>query len=214
MSSSDLDPRQSAAQRSNQRVMLLIIGLPLTVVILATALWYFANSGAVDLTGLLGTKNRGELILPPRPIDRIPLWDVEGEALDYSEQLPQWTLLITGDGKCGASCRDTLYTTRQLHIALGKDANRVRRYYLNVDASFEPVFAGYLEKEHPKLRRLHTDGEALAQLTEELGVDDLTHEGHLLLVDPQGWIMMAYGADHSGKDIMKDLKVLLKAGSH
>ncbi len=58
---------------SGRMVLLLIGGLPVTIILAATWLWYFGTSGNVDLVGMLGTANRGALIKPPRQLDDYPL---------------------------------------------------------------------------------------------------------------------------------------------
>ena len=41
--------------RANRTVLLLIGGLPVTMILLATWLWYYVASGELDIVGLLGT---------------------------------------------------------------------------------------------------------------------------------------------------------------
>ena len=53
-------------QRRNNRIVLLsIIGIPVTMILAASWLWYFVVQGDLDLVGTLGTANRGTLVQPP-----------------------------------------------------------------------------------------------------------------------------------------------------
>ena len=62
----------------NRMVLLLIGGIPLTVALVATWLWYFVVRGDLDLVNILGTANRGELVQPPRQLDDQVLLDGVG----------------------------------------------------------------------------------------------------------------------------------------
>ena len=46
----------------NRMVLLLIGGIPVILVLVATWLWYFVAHGDLDLVGMLGTANRGSLV--------------------------------------------------------------------------------------------------------------------------------------------------------
>ena len=67
---------------NNRMVLLLIAGIPVTMILGATWLWYFVVRGDLDLVGTLGTANRGALVQPPRQIDeadvREPTWGPYG----------------------------------------------------------------------------------------------------------------------------------------
>ncbi len=46
--------------RNNRLVLLMIAGIPLTMILAATWLWYFVVQGDLDIVGRLGTANAGE----------------------------------------------------------------------------------------------------------------------------------------------------------
>ena len=50
---------------NNRMVLLLIGGIPLTMILAATWLWYFVARGDLDLVSMAGTANRGTLVQPP-----------------------------------------------------------------------------------------------------------------------------------------------------
>jgi hypothetical protein len=206
--------------------LLLIAGLPVTMILAATWLWYFVARGDLDLVGTLGTANHGALLKPPRSLAAQTLSLPSGEPLDMAALEPQWTLVVPNEGgRCAAACEHLLYLTRQIHLAMGKEYNRIRRFYLGTeplaqtrlavtalsDAHTLPAdFAGYLAQEHPQLQVLQTDGATLRQLfAEHHSAPDTWY-----LVDPAGWVMMAYDDSVSYKDVMADLKFLLKNSSY
>lgn len=69
----------------NRMVLLLIAGIPLTVILVATWLWYFVVNGDLNLVGMLGTANRGTLVQPPRQLDEHELHDAGSLRFKYAD---------------------------------------------------------------------------------------------------------------------------------
>ena len=214
--------QDSSQVNKNRMVLLLIAGIPVTMILSATWLWYFVVRGDLDLVGTLGTANRGTLIQPPRQLDDVSLVDQHGLPFLYRDMEPKWALLVSSaSGECDSACESKLYLTRQIHVALGKEFNRVRRLYISDSPAADtdlavaalsddhplPVdFSSYLASEHRGLRALETGPRELDTLFPEAKADPSTW----YLVDPAGWVMMTYNADTSYKDVISDLKFLLK----
>lgn len=213
------------SRNNNRMVLLLIAGIPLIMILAATWLWYFVVRGDLDLVGALGTANSGMLIQPPRQIDDEAILNQVGVPYPYAEHTPsRWTMLIPGGTRCAAACERTLYLTRQIHLGIGKDFNRLRRMYAGevpvagtrlaldslsdesaVPDSFDELLAG----EHRGTEAVRMPAGATGRLFPEWEADPSTW----YLVDPRGWIMMSYDADVSYKDVIGDLKFLLKNSS-
>jgi hypothetical protein len=216
---------ESQTQYSGRLVLLLIAGLPLTMILMGTWLWYFVVRGDLDLVGMLGTANRGTLVQPPRQLEGVALLDGTGAPVSYADLGRKWTLLVPGAGaKCDATCEQSLYVTRQIHIAMGREASRIQRLYLGDRGPAETALAGelpsdgrpapasfaeFLQTEHPGLEVLQLAGEDHGSLFSEYQRDP----GTWYLVDPAGWIMMSYDAGTPYRDVMADLKFLLKNSS-
>ena len=211
--------------RNNRLVLLMIAGIPLTMILAASWLWYFVVKGDLDLVGALGTANRGELVQPPRQIDDIPLSEQTGAAIRYADLPRKWMLVVPNAGEdCAASCEQLLYLTRQIHIAMGKEFKRIGRLYL----SEQPVastalavanlsdqrpapdsFDALLADEHRGLRALTLGPGGYQALFPEQRDDSSTW----YLADPAGWVMMSYNSEVGYKDVISDLKFLLKNSS-
>ena len=204
-------------------VLLLIAGIPVMVVLIATWLWYYVVQGDLDLVAILGTSNNGDLVQPPRQL----VGDT-GEPGDlstsYGQMEPKWTFLILGGPQCDEVCENTLYTTRQIRIAMGKDFNRIRRIYLGEsepaqttltfgelrDSRPAPAtFNEFLASEHATIKVLTMAADHYGALFSEYQNDPSTW----YLVDPAGWIMMSYDSGVDYKGVMSDLKFLLKNSS-
>jgi hypothetical protein len=211
--------------RNNRMVLLLIAGVPVTMVLGATWLWYFVAGGALDLVGVIGTANRGVLVQPPRQLNEVTLNEVDGASIRYADLDPRWTMVIPGSaGRCDRICEHNLYVTRQIHIGLGKEFNRVRRLYVSESAPDETQlavellsderpapasFAQYLASEHRDLQPLQLSPANLDRLFAEYRQEPSSW----FLVDPAGWIMMSYNDNISYRDVTADLKFLLKNSS-
>ena len=209
-------------QTNNRMVLLLVAGIPVTMILGATWLWYFVVRGDLDLVGSLGTANRGALIQPPRQIDEGSLLEPDGARYVYASPEHRWTLVVPGvDGRCDTICEKNLYLTRQIHVAMGKDFNRLRRAYVSEtrpqdtllipqelsDARPAPAsFESFLADEHRGIAPviLAPGG------TDQLFTEVRQKPSSWYLVDPSGWIMMSYNSDHTYKDVISDLKFLLK----
>lgn len=202
--------------------MLLVAGIPITMILGASWLWYFVVRGDLDLVGSLGTANRGTLVQPPRQIDEVSLMAPDGAVITYADAEPHWTMVVPATGgRCDSICENNLYLTRQIHVAMGKDFNRLKRVYASETGVAETVFAlqelsdgrpapasfeQFLAEEHSGLQPLVLAPGGFDQLFVEVGADSSTW----YLVDPAGWIMMSYNKDLTYKDVIADLKFLLK----
>ncbi len=206
----ELTPGQLKQQKNNRMTLAVIAGIPLMVILTATWLWVYVINGALDLLAITGTQNRGTLITPPQQIDELSLTR-GGEEFRYSEQDRKWTFLIPGGRFCDSTCEQTLYLTRQTHTALGKDALRLRRYYLATDGVAGADLQVLLRDEHPRLQSLESvDGEFNNLLVGSKLPGAGAAQGAFYVVDPQGWIMMLYTQENTYKDTISDMKFLLK----
>ena len=208
------------AQRRARRVLLLIAGIPLSMMLAATALWWVVQNGYVDILSSVGTANHGELINPPRSLTDV-VFQHEGVADTLWEDLPaKWRLLVVQRGDvCGDTCQQQLYQTRQIHLALGKDFNRVGRVVLGhvatasvtapadlEDGEASLALLDWLGKEHVGVTPLTLPASQLNALVPE----SVDQPEHWYVVDPAGWIMMRISDDLYYKDVISDLRFLLK----
>ena len=208
----------------NRIVLLLIGGIPVTVALVATWLWYFVVRGDLDLVSILGTANRGELVQPPRQLDDQALLSKSGATLKFADMEPRWSMLIpAAGGRCDEACEKSLYVTRQIQVAMGKHFNRLRRFYIEEEHTGDtelvvsqlsdgrPVppaggFSEYLATEHRGLQALTVSVTGYIALFAEYSSDP----GTWYLADPGGWIMMSYNEQTPYKDVITDLKFLIK----
>ena len=124
-------------------------------------------------------------------------------ALGVAADEQRWQLLVTAPAACAADCQQLVYLARQLQIGLGRDASRASHAL----ASAQPLSAEYetkLKAEYPQLQRLPLDLPTFKQNAAAPG------DAQLWIVDPHGNLVLRYDARVKGKDLLNDLRHLLK----
>ena len=219
-------PLKSEVAGTGRWTLLLIAGIPLAMIFAASSLWYVVTAGDVDLLSALGTSNNGALVTPPRELTKRPFTDAAGTEFYWNDVDPRWTLVVAAPGPvCADACERRIWLTRQIHVALGRDFNRVRRVLLtDVAPSDLPLeIAGvrpegwpqgfesgsvsdYLALGHPGVIAL----EASPQDFDGLFSEVRSGAGGWYLADPAGWVMMRFDDGLDYKAVITDLKFLLK----
>lgn len=157
-----------------------------------------------------GTINKGDLLPRAQSISSLLITDTSANAVDLLSEKKKWRLLIPVSDSCNKVCMDNLYTSRQVHVRLGEKARRVERVLLMQSADQSESVEGYLLDEHPRLIRATADRSALESiLSSEIEAGRDIYQRYYLM-DQEGFIMMSYGAEHSGGDLLKDIKRMLK----
>lgn len=188
--------------RRGRRMAILLFTLGFGPMVLATVMFY------TGWLNPLGHSNRGELIQPPVQVAQLNLTTQDGTPLEDrfgpDKRDPRWLLLVSA-GHCTADCEQLLYLARQVNIALGKHASRVHRA-----AVIEQVpddLASRWSAEYAAMERLLVRNGARPLWPDAV---DPAQQPRILVVDPFGNIMMHYGLEHTGKEMLNDLKHLLK----
>jgi hypothetical protein len=190
--------------RASRIKLVLMFLLPILAVGLAT-LVYYTGFGIPR-----ATTNKGELVQPPRQLEDIRVSTLAGEQWHYEQGRHDWSLLVIGSGACAETCRERLYLTRQIRTALGRDAERLSRLFIQVDNVADPGFAAFVKEQHPDLELLRADPGELKRLLAQPGDPDPVGDAPIYIVDQRGFVMMRYLARHTGHDTISDLRFLLK----
>lgn len=207
---------------SGRMTLLLIAGIPVIVILASTWMWYYVASGKLDIVGALGTANKGELVEPPRQVVASAWTGSAGESLDVARRRPaRWTIVVPQvSAVCDQHCEARLYETRQIHMALGKEMGRVQRMLLTPasaplqlavaalsdDRPLPDNFSTYLARDQRGLDVWRGDAAAFTALFPELA----QKPDSWYLMDPGGWIMMRYDPSIDYKDVISDLKFLIR----
>jgi hypothetical protein len=183
------------SRRRGRRVLLILAAIFLLPVAVSFALYYG------KLWRPAGSASKGELI-EPRPLLADSLRSADGKPADQAVFTGKWSLVYLGDGACNQDCRQALVFARQSRLALNNEMTRVQRVFL---ATANCCDSAYLAQEHAGLITLDASA-ARALLAQFPG--DQPHS--LYIVDPLGNLMMRHDAAHTSKDLLTDLKKLLK----
>ena len=160
-----------------------------------------------------GTVNHGELMQPARPIGDGAFRTLDGKQLTFSElSKKKWSLVYFGSAECRKRCEQDLYKLRQVHIAQGKEAERVQRVFVVTDATALDLLR-YTLKDYPGMIVLVGPPPAVQQLARQFSVpagSALDGLDRMYLVDPLGNFMLHYAPDADPSGMRKDLVRLLK----
>lgn len=188
--------------RRGRRMAVLLFVIGFGPMIVATIMFYTGWLNPGDYS------NNGELIMPAVPVEQLNLEGADGQPLAErfgpETEDSDWMLMVVAD-HCAEECEQLLYLARQVNIALGKNANRVdRAAYLG---SMSEGLGQRWQDEYSSMERLMRAGEGESQWPENINP---AGQPRILLVDPFGNVMMHFGSEHSGGDMLEDLKHLLK----
>jgi hypothetical protein len=114
-----------------------------------------------------------------------------------------WQLLVSSPQKCAADCRHLVYLARQLNIGLGQDSDRAR-HGLAVAQPLDAEYTGKLTREYPKLQQYPLDMSLYNKAAPGIEAPQLW------IIDPHGNLVLRYDAKTNGKDLLNDLRQLLK----
>lgn len=189
-----------------RRQLLLLAALFFVPVLVAFWLYY----GAEGWRPAAGT-NEGELIDPAVPLPEAALARPDGTRLPPDFLRGKWTIAYVGDGRCDERCRKALYLSRQSHIALNKDMDRVQRVFLATGACCDDAF---LTAEHPDVRVAMAGSDPAAQallgrFPPRAGVP-APAAGRTWLIDPLGNLVLSYPAEAPDRALLTDLRKLLQ----
>ena len=123
--------------------------------------------------------------------------------LGIQAQEDRWQMLVTAPRDCSVDCQQLVYLARQIQIGLGRDASRASHAL----AAAQPLDAGYsarLAREYPQLQRYPLELPRYQKTAPGIEAPQLW------IVDPHGNLVLRYGVDVNGKDLLKDLRQLLK----
>jgi hypothetical protein len=181
----ELNPRRGRMQ------LLLILAASLGPILLASAMykWQFWVPESRSYHGeLLGTgQSRSEL----------------GVLTPAAQAETRWQLLVTAPEECSLDCQQLVYLARQIQIGLGRESSRAT-HSLASGVPLSDSYQSQLQRDYPQLGRFTLDPQRYAQL--QKGKPTV----QLWIIDPHGNLVLRYDAKADGKNVLNDLRLLLK----
>lgn len=157
--------------------------------------------------------NHGVLISLPSPnLQDVNFYDFKHhDKLSGESLMGKWWIVYVSPEKCFQECQENLYNLRQLQIALGRDSTRVGRIFVTQPNCSSAFCESYLTEYYPEMRRVTFESADFNKLflTSALYATSKTL-GQIYIIDPLGNVIMYYDPDTEPKNILSDLKRLLK----
>lgn len=207
-----LTPQQ---RRRNQIKLLILWLVPVGLMAIAGLCYYLVFTGQLTI----GSKNNGDLLVPPPKLQETFVNAPDPQLRDVWEG--KWSIVLRVIGHCDERCEEALFLSRQLHIRLDKEADRVQRILLIEKSSYSEQLAETIAQEHSLLKviPLGAGASGINQLDQKLQqnvaatktmVEGETPQLAFFLVDQAGYAMMTYHHGHEGNAILQDIKHLLR----
>jgi hypothetical protein len=193
----------SARQRGFQYqiwLMLLIVG---GVILAGFIMVPKTEQQRQQMISLLGTTNIGELVKPTLDFSSVL------SELEETEK-PKWKVVTVGGVGCDAVCESMLFSSRQVHMLLGKSTRRVERVYLPDMATMDSEQIANLKMVHPFLTILPVKAADFAQVIAGSSADWNMQESRHFVVTPDQKSILYHTQEQDGDGLLDDLKHLLK----
>jgi cytochrome oxidase Cu insertion factor (SCO1/SenC/PrrC family) len=182
-------------------VFILIVALFVIPFVLAS--WFYNRTVQTEVWN---TTNEGILIQPIQPLKDFELVGKSGSVIDIGSFRGHWTLVFVVPEPCGDRCLRNIYHMRQIWISLGREAYRLKRLLLLSDSKQQVALSDFLNDYS------HTgvvvDAERV--LIDQFNVIETGDGAAIMLVDPLANIMMAFPESTDPRDILKDIRKLMK----
>ncbi len=195
-----MNEQATQSRKKSRRTLLAILAVAALPVVAA----YFAFFTGIGVPA--GTVNAGALLSEALSLKAL----LPSEAFARLEREKKWRILLPLGETCDQQCRDNFYTTRQVHVRLGEKGTRLERLAVNYGGAAGAAILRDLKPDHPRLQQVTVERETWRQWRDTLADHRHDADAHVyLLVDQEGFAMMAYSDQH-GNALLKDIKRALK----
>lgn len=147
--------------------------------------------------------NQGKLISQPHNITELNLTSAKLSNTD-DWQDNRWRIIYQVPRTCHNDCEQIIHKLQQVHIALGKNINRVQR--INIHAKLNNYNNLYAKYSHIVAMLSNNENESSEQKSQ-----NITNSDNIYIADPLGNIILSYQITDNKFDskILKDAKKLL-----
>lgn len=191
-------PVRKGLSRAKAMILIMLFLGPL----LGAFLWYYGLNAKL----VPGRVNNSPLVDPPVTLEDFVNPKHGDVPITLADLKRKWTIMHIVNQRCDQDCETFLYNTRQVRLAVGRDANRIARVIMTED----PELIDWMRQHHPDAALIMAAENGIEDQLESV-VNNLEHGSrHALLIDPLGNVMMTIPNDLPPKLLLKDLKKLLK----
>lgn len=189
-----------SSNKKNKLYLILMAASFLLPLIIAHYMYFYG-----DIKG--ATTNKGILLSNPHNVSELQLNKPVIQSADAWRDA-RWHILYLPPQKCDKKCEQILYKLQQVHIAMGKNKDRIQRVIIhNNNISSHIDEWRYIYQKYPHMTM--TSFNNISPLNTEIIKPD-----NIYIADPIGNIVMRYDLNGNGLDnfddkIHKDAKKLL-----
>jgi hypothetical protein len=191
--------RPAPAVAAGRRMLCLIAGLLALPFVVAALMWQFGWQPG-------RTGHHGELLagagMPARMLQEGQLQAL-GPGQAAAPLLGHWLLALAVPAECDAACMAQLDLARRVQVSLNKDMVRLKRAVVGPQLHDAGAIGVALQR-WPDLRVARLAAAAWPGLQSADGLP------HLVLIDPQGRLVLRYPAAPDARLMRRDLERLLK----
>ena len=155
-----------------------------------------------------GFSNKGELLDPIIDVESFALTDDANQPMSREDiTVHKWHMIMFAGASCDQACSEMLYNLRQINVAAGKNAYRLRRLVVHLDPPDEE-FQQLIAQEYPDARQAYANSSTIEAALQ--GVGPAFKSNEVYIMDPLGNIMLRFTRDQSYKDLLHDLNKMFK----
>lgn len=154
--------------------------------------------------------NNGEILNPIIHISSMELKDENNQIIPEDKLIKKWRLIAFVSRDCDAQCESRLFDVHQIYASLGKYRDRVTRMFVHLEPMSQS-FAKLVAEKHEGVIHVMGDRNTIVKALDKnirSGVGITNNETYIM--DPIGNVMMRFTADQPNKDLLSDLRKLLK----
>ena len=148
------------------------------------------------------------MISPPVDLGSLEL-ELDYQPLNIDSMERKWMIIHFIDDRCNEACLEAVYFSRQINTAIGREKDRVKRFYVASTKTNEKIKK--LFQDETNLTLISAKNlDLLRQKMVEAGINPFVQPG-FFLADPLGNIILSYQGNIDPKKILSDIKKLLRA---
>ena len=171
---------------------------------IGAAYWLYNTGGTEE------TVNMGEFVKPGVQLMDMNLLALDGSKAAQNDVYGHWHMMFFMNSDCVDDCEETIYTMRQIRTTFHKESPRISNVLIHFDKNISESFQKRIKTHYVNFERYYADKEVFNKALGYSG-NEMMDKNIIFIVDPIGNVILKYNKDNTAKDIMQDIKRLLKA---
>lgn len=191
-------------QNNNLKPYMLWLLILTFIAPIGAAYWLY------NIGGTEQTVNRGEFVKTGVQLMDLNLLTMDGKKVTEDDVYGHWHMMYFIGADCEGECEETVYTMRQIRTTFHKESPRITNVLIHFEKDLNGQFKEKIKTHYANFERYFAQRE---DFNRALGYEEneLTDKNIIFVVDPIGNVILKYTKDKTAKDIMHDIKRLLKA---